>query len=93
MGIAAPYSAALFVQGLVTVAAAIPSSPGYFGLFESAGKVGLGVYGVDATRAVSWAVGYHVLTFIPITVIGAYYFVRLGLRVRDVRRAGAADGE
>jgi glycosyltransferase 2 family protein len=88
--IGVPFSAALFIQGLLSVAAAIPSSPGFFGLFESAAKLGLAVYAVDQTLAVSWALGYHILTFIPITVIGAVYFVRLGLRMRDVSRAGAA---
>jgi hypothetical protein len=42
---------------------------------------------VEPTLAVSWAIGYHLLSFIPITVIGAYYFVRLGLHFRDLRTA------
>ncbi len=90
VGIGVPFTAALFVQGLLSLAASLPSAPGFFGLFESAAKIGLAVYGVDQTLAVSWALGYHILTFIPITVIGAVYFVRLGLRMGDVSRAGAA---
>jgi uncharacterized protein (TIRG00374 family) len=90
VGIGVPFTAALFVQGLLSLAASLPSAPGFFGLFESAAKIGLAVYGVDQTLAVSWALGYHILTFIPITVIGAVYFVRLGVRMGDVSRAGAA---
>jgi uncharacterized protein (TIRG00374 family) len=87
VGITAPFSAALFLQGLLGFAVAIPSSPGFFGVFEGAARVGLGVYGVPATLAVSWAIGYHVLSFIPITLIGLYYFARLGLHFRDMRSA------
>ena len=41
----------------------------------------------DVKNAVTWAIGYHILSFIPITVIGAYYFVRLGLHFRDIGTA------
>ena len=92
VGIDVPYSAALFIQGIIAFAVAIPSSPGFFGPFELAGKLGLGVFGVPDAQAVTWAVGFHVLSFIPITIIGAYYFARLGLHFRDIQSAGKGDG-
>lgn len=85
VGITAPFTAALMLQGLVSIGVAIPSVPGFFGVFEAIGQQGLAIYGVDAARATSWAIGYHILSFIPITAIGFYYFVRLGLRFRDLR--------
>jgi hypothetical protein len=54
-------------------------------VFEAAATIGLGVYGVPRDLAVSWALGSHLLSFIPITVLGAIYFARLGVRVDDVR--------
>ncbi len=94
VGIAAPFSAALLLQGLVAIGVALPSVPGFFGVFEAIGQQGLGIYGVDAARATSWAIGYHILTFIPITAIGIYYFVHLGLHFRDLRATEAdASGE
>lgn len=94
VGITAPFSAALVLQGLVAIGVAVPSAPGFFGVFEYIGQQGLGIYGVDAARATSWAIGYHILTFIPITIIGFYYFVRLGLSFRDIKRTGGgADGD
>lgn len=89
VGITAPFSAALLLQGLIGIGVALPSAPGFFGVFEYIGQQGLGIYGVDATRATSWAIGYHVLSFIPITAIGIYYFVRLGLRFRDLKSTEA----
>jgi hypothetical protein len=93
VGITAPFSAALFLQGVLAFAVALPSSPGFFGVFEWAATVGLAVYGVSHTLAVSWALGYHILSFIPITVIGALYFARLGLRLRDVSGTGRPPGD
>jgi uncharacterized protein (TIRG00374 family) len=84
--ITAPFTAALLLQGLVGIGVALPSVPGFFGVFEAIGQQGLGIYGVDAARATSWAIGYHILTFIPITALGIYYFVRLGLSFRDLRK-------
>ena len=89
VGITAPFTAALLLQGLVGIGVALPSVPGFFGVFEAIGQQGLGIYGVDAARATSWAIGYHILTFIPITAFGIYYFVRLGLRFSDLRKTEA----
>jgi hypothetical protein len=90
VGITAPFTAALFLNSVSSVATAVPSSPGFFGVFESVSKVVLQLYGVDATDAVSWALGYHLLTFVPITLIGAVYAVRLGLGFREL--TGGAPG-
>jgi hypothetical protein len=87
MGIAAPFSAAVFLNSVSSVATAVPSSPGFFGLFEGVSKVVLQLYGVDATSAVSWALGFHLLTFVPITVIGAVHAVQLGLGFRELTGA------
>ncbi len=90
VGIRVPFTAALFLQGVQAIAVALPSSPGFFGVFETASILGLGVYGVPRELAVSWAIGIHILTFIPITVVGAVYFVRLGLSVGSMQKPQAA---
>ena len=87
VGVAVPFSAMFVLQGLIAIGVAVPSAPGFFGVFEALGREGLGLYGVDPTLAVTWAIGYHLLSFVPITLIGAYYFVRLGLHFRDLGAA------
>jgi uncharacterized membrane protein YbhN (UPF0104 family) len=87
LGMDSPFSVALFLQGVIALGVAVPSSPGFFGVFEVGAILGLGVYGVSRSEAVSWAIGEHVLSFIPITVIGAWYFARMGMHFRDIRRA------
>lgn len=87
VGIDAPFSAALFLMGVIAVGVALPSSPGFFGVFEAAALAGLSLYGVRGDLAVSWALGFHILSFLPITLIGLYYFARLGLHFRDLKQA------
>ena len=88
VGISAPFAAALFVQGLIAMGVALPVAPGFFGAFELAGQLGLGVYGVEPSLAATWAVSVHVLSFIPITVLGAWYFARAGLSFGEITGAG-----
>jgi hypothetical protein len=89
VGIDVPFTATFFLQGVIGIGVAFPSSPGFFGVFEGAATIGLAVYGVPRELAVSWAIGYHILSFIPITIFGAVYFTRLGLSVTAV--AGAKE--
>jgi uncharacterized protein (TIRG00374 family) len=89
VGIDVPWSAALLVQGAVVVGVSVPSTPGYFGPFELAAATSLALYGVSKSAATTWALLFHIASFIPITLIGAYYFARLGIKMSDVGSAGA----
>lgn len=80
-----PFGAALLLQGIVAIGVAIPSSPGFFGLFEYASRAGLGLYGVAAAGAVSFALGIHLGWFLPITVIGLWTLARANLSLGDLR--------
>jgi glycosyltransferase 2 family protein len=88
VGIHAPFSATLFLQGIIAIGVALPSTPGFFGVWEAAAQAGLTVFGVPKDLALTWAVGFHILSFIPITVIGIYYFLRLGLSLEEIGRSG-----
>jgi uncharacterized protein (TIRG00374 family) len=85
VGISAPFSAALFLQAFIALGTAVPALPGFFGVFEYMAVQGLAVYGVSQEQAATWAIGFHLFSFIPITLIGAYYFTRLGVRLRDLQ--------
>ena len=87
VGITAPFSAALFLQAFIALGTAIPALPGFFGVFEYMSVQGLSVYGVSQQQAATWAIGYHLFSFVPITVIGGYYFAKLGVKLRDLQPA------
>jgi uncharacterized protein (TIRG00374 family) len=84
VGIEVPFAAALLVQGAIVIFVSVPAAPGYFGLFEMGAAASLPLYGVSETAATTWAVLFHVASFIPITLFGAYYFAKLGLSLRDI---------
>jgi uncharacterized protein (TIRG00374 family) len=84
-----PWSAALLTQAVVAFGVAIPSSPGFFGPFEALVRVTLGLYAVSPESAVSLAVGYHLATFLPITLLGLWSLSRAQLQLADLRSGDA----
>jgi len=73
------FTGAVFLQSVIAFAVAAPSSPGFFGVFEAASRLGLGVYDVSVTDMVSFATSYHILTFLPVTILGLWYIRYFGL--------------
>jgi uncharacterized protein (TIRG00374 family) len=90
-GIQAPgFTGAVFLQSLIAFAVAVPSSPGFFGLFEAASRIGLELWDVPAVEIVSFATSYHILTFLPVTLIGLWYVRRFGFTWSEVGRGAEA---
>ena len=88
VGMDLPFSAALFLQGIIAIGVAVPQAPGFFGVFEHFARIGLvGSTASRADAAVSWAIGFHLLSYIPITLIGAWYFLRAGLSMGEISGA------
>jgi uncharacterized protein (TIRG00374 family) len=85
-GLAVPVEGAFLLQGIIGFGVALPSSPGFVGVFEAATRLTLAIYGVDATRAVSYAVAYHVSTFLPITLLGFHSLSQTRLHLTELRR-------
>jgi len=81
---------AFFLQAFIALGTAVPALPGFFGVFEYMSVQGLAIYGINRELAATWAIGYHLFSFIPITLIGAYYFTRLGVKLRDLQPATEA---
>jgi uncharacterized protein (TIRG00374 family) len=91
-GLPVPAVGAFLLQGIIGFGVALPSSPGFIGVFEAATRATLAVYGIDATRAVSYAVTYHATTFLPITLLGLYSLSQLRLHLAELRTAAATGG-
>ncbi|HKW40782.1 MAG TPA: lysylphosphatidylglycerol synthase transmembrane domain-containing protein [Gemmatimonadales bacterium] len=89
-GLSVPPEGALLLQGIIGFGVALPASPGYVGVFEAATRATLAIYGVDATRAVGYALAYHVGTFFPITLLGLLSLSRMRLHLRELRAAADA---
>jgi len=86
-GLAVPLEAALLLQGIIGFGVAVPSTPGFLGVFEAATLVTLRLYGVDSSLAVSYALTYHLTTFLPITLLGLWSLSRLHIKLRELSTA------
>lgn len=81
-GIDVPWTAAVVVQGMVTLGIALPSSPGFFGPFEAATRVALTSYGVAPATAAAYAVPFHLSAFfIPMVALGLWSLWTTGISI------------
>jgi len=89
-GIEVSFAGALVLQGALMIGIALPSSPGYVGVFEMTIVIALStMFGVPDDVGLAYAIAYHVLTFVPITVLGAYSLFSTGLTIRSTREAAS----
>jgi uncharacterized protein (TIRG00374 family) len=86
-GIDASWAALLFMQGVIVLAVAVAPSPGFIGVFEGSAAASLAAYGIPYNSALTWATVFHIISYIPITLFGAYYFARAGIHMGDVENA------
>ena len=85
-GIPVGYTGALLLQGLLVLGISIPSTPGFFGPFEAVIVAALALYGVPGSLAFSYAIAFHVTTFVPITVLGLWSLARSPVGLKALRR-------
>ena len=83
------FAGAMLLQGILAFAISAPSAPGFVGVFESAIKATLLLYGIDSEVAVTYALVYHATTFVPITLMGAWSLITTGLGLKSLRREAA----
>ncbi|MCS7011946.1 MAG: flippase-like domain-containing protein [Anaerolineales bacterium] len=81
------FFALMLMNGVVNLATTIPSAPGYIGTFDAPGIAVLAAYGVPQSVAAGYTLVLHVALWVPITVLGAYYLAREGIRWNDSLRA------
>ena len=84
-----PPAGALLLQGVIGFGVAVPSSPGFVGVFEAATRLTLSIYAVSPDLAVGYALTYHFTTFIPITILGLVSLSRTRLHLAELRAAPA----
>jgi glycosyltransferase 2 family protein len=77
----------MLMNGLVNLATTLPSAPGYIGTFDAPGIATLAAFGVDRDLAASYTFTLHAALWLPVTLVGAYYFWRKQLRWSDLNTA------
>lgn len=74
------FFALMLMNGIVNLATTIPSAPGYIGTFDAPGIAVLAAFGVQREVAAAYTLVLHAALWFPITMLGAYYYLRQPLR-------------
>src|SRR5262249_22644831 len=82
-----PWIAAWVVLAFVGLGVAIPSAPGYIGVFHAAATVALTIFGVPATAAFGYALLFHATQILPITLVGWIFLLREHVSLTDATHA------
>lgn len=87
-GISVPSLGPYFVTSLVCIGIAIPSSPGFVGTFQWFMEKALSVYNVPKSMSLPFSLGFHLVLYIPTTVVGLVYFFKENLTWGEMKGGG-----
>jgi uncharacterized protein (TIRG00374 family) len=96
-GMSAPVTAMAFAVVVVALGMIVPSSPGYVGVFHYLVTVALAPFGVSKDTALSFALVWHGLNYVELSVAGlvalAVHGTSLGQVMQKWRERGKLDTE
>uniref|UniRef100_A0A7C2NVJ0 Flippase-like domain-containing protein n=1 Tax=Schlesneria paludicola TaxID=360056 RepID=A0A7C2NVJ0_9PLAN len=84
---------ACIVLGVVAFGVTVPSSPGYFGVIQLCFMSVLKLFTDNQADVFAASVYYHLSQYIPVTLIGLYFFNTTGLKFRDVEATAERQAE
>ncbi|HLH22017.1 MAG TPA: lysylphosphatidylglycerol synthase transmembrane domain-containing protein [Chloroflexota bacterium] len=91
-----PVAAAVFQMVVTNLGMVVPSAPGYVGVFEGLSVFAVTAYGLDANRALGYALALHTIVYGAFIAVGLWFVWRGGYRWGDLwpgQRAGEAASE
>jgi uncharacterized protein (TIRG00374 family) len=77
----------MLMNGVVNLATTIPAAPGYLGTFDAPGIAVLQADGINKAVATGYTLVLHLALWVPITLLGAYYLAREGIKWSDSLRS------
>ena len=80
-----PWFAGIFVLVVINLGSAIPSSPGYVGVYHYLAVLALSAWNVDRGSALAYAIGTHALNMLANVSLGAFFLAREGVSLHDLR--------
>lgn len=80
LGLGLNFGQLMLLNGVVNMVLLVPAAPGGLGTFDAAGRAMLQAYGISAEPALGYTLILRIVLWVPITLIGAIFFVREGLK-------------
>lgn len=84
-----PVGAVLVVLMITTLGFVIPGAPGGVGTYHGLTVLGLSLFDVPGDRAAGFAILLHALNYLPLTILGLFYFWKLGLSFHETSKMQA----
>ena len=88
-----PVAATVFIMCITALGMTVPSSPGYIGVWEYIIVLGLSLFGVDKSHALSYALVLHFTVYITTTLMGAFSLWRETLAMSILREEVLTEGK
>ena len=93
-GINVTPAVAAIVLGATAFGVTVPSSPGYFGVIQLCFMAVLKVFGnAEESVVFSASIYYHMSQWVPVTLIGMFFFLRGGYHFDEVQNAAGGNPE
>ena len=83
LGIELSFAGAMVISTITVLGTALPSAPGYLGVFELVAARVAQLLGVAPDQALAFAILAHAFTLVPLALGGAISAAWIGLRARD----------
>ena len=80
-----PWYAGFFVLVMVNLGSAIPSSPGYIGVYHYLAMLALSLWTPDRSATLAYALGTHALNMLANVVLGSVFLAREGVSLRSLK--------
>jgi len=80
LGLGLNFGQLMLLNGVVNLVLLVPAAPGGLGTFDAAGRAMLETFAIPSETALGFTLILRVALWVPITVLGAVYFVREGLK-------------
>jgi uncharacterized protein (TIRG00374 family) len=90
-GIQLPLFASFMLLAIFCFGVAVPAAPGFIGVIQFMSVIGLAIFGVERTAAISFSVVYHVANYVPATLVGFIYYFSEGITFGQIKTAGEPD--
>ncbi len=89
-GLDVPLTASFFILVVTAAGVMIPSAPGYWGIYQACFILALKPFNVPQETALAGSLYFHLINYIPVTVVGLAYMSRLGFRLKELGSSESA---
>ena len=85
-GVSLPFIYVPFVCAILNMGLAVPSSPGYIGVYEFLLISLLAIFGIPKYESFAVAVFFHASWYVPYNILGFIFTIKQHLHIKDIQK-------